>query len=83
ITSIRAHLPHAEFIVSTWRHEDISAVEAVQLILSDDPGTFVDYAGNKININRMLRSTLCGIQIASRPYVLKMRADHNLTIAAL
>ncbi|RMV68778.1 WavE lipopolysaccharide synthesi [Pseudomonas caricapapayae] len=83
ITSIRTHLPHAEIIVSTWRHEDISAVEADQLILSDDPGTFVDDAGNQININRMLRSTLCGIQSASRPYVLKMRADHNLTSAAL
>ncbi|GFZ59897.1 LPS biosynthesis protein [Pseudomonas amygdali pv. eriobotryae] len=51
--------------------------------MSDDPGAFVDDAGNQININRMLRSTLCGIQAASRPYVMKMRADHNLTSPAL
>ncbi|GFZ66350.1 LPS biosynthesis protein [Pseudomonas amygdali pv. eriobotryae] len=51
--------------------------------MSDDPGAFVDDAGNQININRMLRSTLCGIQAASRPYVMKTRADHNLTSPAL
>ncbi|KPY64970.1 WavE lipopolysaccharide synthesis superfamily [Pseudomonas ficuserectae] len=83
IASVRTHLPHAEVIVSTWCHEDTSAVEADQLIMSDDPGAFVDDAGNQININRMLRSTLCGIQAASRPYVMKMRADHNLTSPAL
>jgi hypothetical protein len=83
IASIRKHLPRAEIIVSTWRHEDTSDVNADQLVMSDDPGAFVDDAGNQININRMLQSTLCGIQSASRPYVMKMRADHNLTSAAL
>ncbi|WP_440057164.1 WavE lipopolysaccharide synthesis family protein [Pseudomonas fragariae (ex Marin et al. 2024)] len=83
IASIRTHLPQAEIIVSTWRHEDTFGVKADQIVMSDDPGAFVDDAGNQININRMLRSTLCGIQSASRPYVMKMRADHNLTSAAL
>ncbi|KPW36885.1 hypothetical protein ALO95_02096 [Pseudomonas syringae pv. antirrhini] len=83
IASIRTHLPHAEVIVSTWCNEDVSAVEADQIILSDDPGAFVDDAGNQINVNRMLRSTLGGIQAAARPYIMKMRADHNLTSAAL
>lgn len=83
IRSIRTHLPHAEIIVSTWRNEDTSAVEADRIIVSDDPGPFIDDAGNQINTNRMLRSTLCGIQAATRRYVMKMRADHNLTSAAL
>ncbi|EGH46995.1 WavE lipopolysaccharide synthesis, partial [Pseudomonas syringae pv. pisi str. 1704B] len=83
IASIRTYLPQAEIIVSTWRHEDTSDVKADQIVMSDDPGAFVDDAGNQININRMLLSTLCGIQSASRPYVMKMRADHNLTSAAL
>ncbi|KPW79657.1 hypothetical protein ALQ65_00958 [Pseudomonas syringae pv. coriandricola] len=83
IASIRAHLPQAEIIVSTWRSEDISAIEVDQIVVSDDPGSFTDDADNQINTNRMLRSTLRGIQAAARPYVMKMRADHNLTSAAL
>lgn len=83
IASIRKHLPQAEIIVSTWRHEDISAVAADQFIVSDDPGCFFDEAGNQINMNRMLRSTLAGIEAAGRPYVMKLRADHNLTSSAL
>jgi hypothetical protein len=77
------HLPRAEIIVSTWRDEDIWAVQADQIIVSDDPGYFLDDAGNQINTNRMLQSTLLGIQVATRPYVMKLRADHNLTSAAL
>ncbi|MFA0945786.1 MULTISPECIES: WavE lipopolysaccharide synthesis family protein [Pseudomonas syringae group] len=83
IRSIRTHLPQAEIIVSTWRNEDVSAVEAERIIVSDDPGAFIDDAGNQINTNRMLQSTLYGIQAATRRYVMKMRADHNLTSAAL
>jgi len=83
IASIKRHLPRAEIIVSTWRHEDVSGVEADQLIVLDDPGCFVDESGNQINTNRMLHSTLLGIRSAIRPYVMKLRADHNLVSAEL
>jgi hypothetical protein len=83
IASIRAHLPHAEIVVSTWQHEDASAIDADRIIVIDDPGFFVDESGNQININRMLSSTSAGIQAATRPYIMKLRSDHNLTSAAL
>ena len=83
IASVKKHLPDAEIIVSTWKHEDISQVYADQIIVLDDPGCLLDDAGNQINTNRMLLSTLAGVQASKRPYVMKLRADHNLTSAAL
>lgn len=83
IASIRKHLPNAEIVVATWRHEDLAGVEADQTIVLDDPGCFLDDSGNQINTNRMLYSTSSGIQVATRPYVMKLRADHNLASAAL
>jgi len=83
IASIRKCLPAAEIVVSTWRHEDTAGIEADQIIALDDPGYFVDVSGNQINTNRMLHSTLSGIQATTRRYVMKLRADHNLTSTAL
>jgi hypothetical protein len=83
IASIRKHLPNAEIVVSTWDHQDLSQITADQIIVSDDSGCFLDDSGNQINTNRMLSSTLAGIKAATRPYVMKLRADHNLTSAAL
>jgi len=83
IASIRKYLPEAEIIVSTWDHEDTSGVQAEKILRLEDPGCFVEQSGNQINTNRMLKSTLAGIQAATRPYVMKFRADHNLTSAAL
>ncbi|MBD8495217.1 WavE lipopolysaccharide synthesis [Pseudomonas syringae] len=83
IASIRRHLPCAEIIVSTWRDEDITEIDADGIVLLDDPGGLFDCSGNQINTNRMLHSTAKGIQAANRPYVMKLRADHRLTSAAL
>lgn len=83
IASIKKYLPCAEVIISTWRHEDISGVDADRILLLDDPGGFLDCSGNQINTNRMLHSTAEGVKAATRPYVMKLRSDHNLTSAAL
>lgn len=83
IASIRRHLPRAEIIVSTWCHEDVSGLDVEQILVLEDPGCFLDDSDNQINTNRMLRSTLPGIEAATRPYVMKLRADHHLTSAAL
>ncbi|ATR84284.1 WavE lipopolysaccharide synthesis [Pseudomonas sp. HLS-6] len=83
IASIKKHFPTAEIIVSTWTHEDTSGIEADQIVVSEDPGYFLDCSGNQFNSNRMLRSTLSGIQAATRPYVMKFRADHNMTSTSL
>lgn len=83
IASIKKYLPHAEIIISTWQQEDVCGLDVDRILLLDDPGGFLDCSGNQINTNRMLLSTSEGVQAATRPYVMKLRSDHNLTSAAL
>lgn len=79
LASVRRHLPGAEIIISTWKGENVEGLEADQIIQSEDPGFMEDWSGNQINTNRMIRSTAAGIKCATRPYVLKFRADFLLT----
>jgi len=81
IASVRNHLPGAEVIVSTWAGENIGELDFDQLVISTDPGSVRDCSGNSINTNRQLVSTLAGIKVATRPYVMKLRADLNLAAA--
>lgn len=82
IDSLRYHLPGAEIVVSTWTDEDVADLDVEVTIQSEDPGFMRDCSGNIININRQLVSTLAGIKASTRPYVMKFRADHNLTSSA-
>lgn len=79
ISAVRAHLPHAEVVVSTWVDEDLAGVDADVLVTATDPGVLLDFNGNRHNTNRQLVSTRTGIQAASRSHVLKLRTDHILT----
>lgn len=79
IASIREHLPGAEIIVSTWDREDTSDLEGCIVIRSEEPSDFIDSAGNRINTNRQILSTLAGISASNREYILKFRSDHCLT----
>lgn len=79
ISAVRRYLPHAEIIVSTWAFEDLDGINADVVVTAADPGTLLDFNGNRHNTNRQLVSTLTGIQAASRPHVLKLRTDHILT----
>ncbi|KKJ94255.1 hypothetical protein PK34_18935 [Stutzerimonas stutzeri] len=79
IASVRAHLPHAEIIVSTWADEDLEGLDADRVVTSADPGALLDFNGNRHNTNRQIVSTLTGIRAASREHVLKLRSDHVLT----
>ncbi|OOV93605.1 WavE lipopolysaccharide synthesis family protein [Pseudomonas sp. MF4836] len=79
ISAVRAHLRHAEIIVSTWAGEDLGGVDADVVVTAADPGVLLDFNGNRHNTNRQLVSTLTGIQAASRSHVLKLRTDHILT----
>jgi len=83
IASVRRHLPDAEIITSTWAREDVDGLDTDQLVISADPGFFMDCSDNMLNTNRQLVSTLAGIKAATRPYVMKLRADLNLTTPAL
>jgi len=78
ITSIRRHLPQAEIIISTWHHQDVNGLENDKIIYSDEPPGLADINGNTNNIFRQIASTRSGIEAASRPYILKFRADHFL-----
>lgn len=79
VQSIRDCLPHAEIIISTWDSEDTSDLLIVDhLIVTEQPAPLVELFGNANNVARQMISTLKGIQRSTRPYVLKIRADHIL-----
>lgn len=81
ISSIRTHLPEAEIVVSTWNDEEVSDLTGCICIRSQKPFSFTDVAGREVNTNRQIVSTYSGIKAATRPYVLKFRADHKLVSA--
>ncbi|MBE5827898.1 MAG: hypothetical protein E7305_00380 [Butyrivibrio sp.] len=78
IHSIREKLPEAELIVATWKNDNLNFyIDCDQLVLLKDPGAAsmsVDGTG-AYNINRLLYSTVEGINRANRKYILKIRSD--------
>jgi hypothetical protein len=79
--SIRAYLPQAEVILSTWDGSDTSGLVGFdKLITSPDPGGIWNYVKQRHNnVNRMIRSTSRGLTLASREFCLKFRTDLQLT----
>lgn len=75
IESIRRVLPLSEIIVSTWEYESCASNVCDQVIRSVDPGALISPTLHLSNYNRMVVSTLAGIESATRSYVLKFRAD--------
>ncbi|AUH74278.1 WavE lipopolysaccharide synthesis family protein [Legionella sainthelensi] len=70
--------PQSELILSTWEGENVDNIPYDKLIFNKDPGaTWFNYNEPKLynNCNRMITSTLSGIQSASRKYILKVRSD--------
>jgi hypothetical protein len=80
---IKKYFPDAEIVISTWENEDIVGLEVDQIIQSKDPQGFLDSRNNPRNFNRQIVSTRNGILHASRPYVLKTRADILFTSAEI
>ena len=83
LPSIRKYFPDAEVIISTWTTEDTSNINVDKIIKSDDVGGFPDTNKSTRNFNRQLVSTFKGIEQATRPYVLKTRADIVFTSAEI
>ncbi len=80
LESLRAVLPGAEMIVSTWIDEDASSIgPPVRVVQSTDPGAFSVKNGPPYNLNRLQRSTLAGLALASRTCCLKLRTDLALS----
>lgn len=75
---LKTLFPHAEIILSTWENENTEGIIYDKCVLSVDPGaTWFNYGNETLlnNCNRLIVSTLAGIQAASRPYVFKIRSD--------
>lgn len=80
IRTVREHLPDAEIIISTWDTEEVGRLPPdVRLVASSDPGGFKSGS----NINRLSLATKNGLELATRDYVLKMRADIFLSSPAM
>lgn len=79
VESVKKYLPHAEIIISTWTSEEVNGLVGInKFIVSDPPEAMVDSFGNVNNFGRQVLSTFRGIEEATRPYVLKIRADHKV-----
>jgi hypothetical protein len=80
LESVRAVLPGAEVIVSTWEGEDTGRIgPPVRIVQSPDPGAFAVRDEPPYNLNRLLLSTQAGLLLARRRYCLKFRTDLALT----
>jgi len=80
IAKLRLILPQAEIILSTWEGQAVLSCHADQIVLSKDPGNFVQNhkikgAGHFNNANRQIVSSIAGLKAASRKYALKTRTD--------
>ena len=84
VASIRQHFPKAELIFSTWKNSEIpKGLDVDVVVFNNDPGgqplslAVQKKTGKPFgnNVNRQIVSSLGGIQVASRPYVLKARTD--------
>ncbi len=83
IKSVRCFFPEVQIIYSSCTKEHIDTVNGYdQLILVDDPGSFIypDRPSEKENnINRQIMSTLAGLKACQTKYVIKLRSDFLLT----
>jgi hypothetical protein len=83
VGSVRAILPGAELILSTWRGQDLNGLTYDKLVLSEDPGVSSDGTlSSSANIFRQIRSSNAGLLKATRRYALKLRSDTALTSSA-
>ncbi|RYZ80107.1 MAG: hypothetical protein EOP06_25945 [Proteobacteria bacterium] len=78
LNSLRKLLPDAQVIISTWKHSNLEPVNLFDLIESDDPGYFIAGSGQISNVNRLIVSTREGLNLATRPYALKLRFDTDI-----
>ena len=90
LRSVRACLPDAQIILSTWEGTDVAKIAADTFVFSEDPGGHnqalqafmmdndsLRKTGFRLmnNVNRQIVSTQAGIQQADRKYVWKLRSD--------
>ena len=80
LKSVRQWLPESEIIISSWKGTDLHGLDYDKFVLSDDVGGYKSkITGIYNNISRQIVSTRKGVELASKPYVLKIRSDLVLT----
>lgn len=83
LRSVRAIMPDAELILSTWRGQELENLDYDEIVLSDDPGASCDRSlSSSANILRQIRSSQAGLSRATRRYALKLRSDTSLISSA-
>jgi len=77
VNSIKKYLPDAEIIVSTWIGQKCDETVVDCIIYNIEPNSIVtsNNLNNQWNFNKMIVSTLGGLNASTREYVLKIRAD--------
>jgi hypothetical protein len=77
LLNLRNHFKNAEIILSTWEGSDVSKLEFDRVVLNQDPGAYIcdDEHQIYLNLNRQLVSTVAGLRLVERKYVLKIRSD--------
>ena len=79
INSYRKVFKDAEIILSTWEGTNVDGLDVDKVVFSPDPGPLVDPESaidtKPNNLNRQIVSSKAGIEITSKPYVIKTRTD--------
>jgi hypothetical protein len=75
LKSIRTHFPDSEIILSSWIGEDVEYLEYDNLVLSELPTSIVLNKTRQCNINRQIVSTIQGVIVASKKYLIKTRTN--------
>lgn len=80
LTSARRVFPDAELILSTWRGADVRGLQADRVVLNDDPGSTAPRDPTHVvnNVNRQVVATRAGLDVATRPFALKLRSDMEI-----
>lgn len=82
LLSIRKNFPSAEIVLSTWKNSNVEALLYDLLVLNDDPGPLTINGAN-YNVNRLIESTVNGLNSCKNDYVVKTRTDIIFTSNAL
>ena len=85
LASLRLVFPDAQLILSTWQGTDTSGLDADVIVRSEDPGPII-YGHpmiNPSNVNRMTKSVLGGLAVASESFCIKTRTDALFTSSAI
>jgi hypothetical protein len=77
LSALRKTLPGAELILSTYEGANTQDLDFDKLVLSPDPGGFIQNRGLNVinNVNRQIVSTLAGLKVSDKEYALKIRTD--------